>query len=496
MPELTPEQLTQLRVATERLLELSEAAKWDARGHERRTDEVKVKRAVFGLLNAANKAIGIRAMADLVRQAEASADAEGELPVYAESVVYAALMREITPSLLAEHIPRVVEALGQAALRSENAERTLLGLEPIESLTKGEFDYTGTAFQFQQAYPELAGGVETFMVDSVGNHATVVSHRIVGAANPASPIGIGPLQRQLRGDVSDLTVKRATTITRTETARVYGATARGTFKKNGLTRVRLVTAGNPCPDCEAIAARGFMKLDDIADLPIHPNCRCDYIPDVEGWLPPSTRVADPTAPLGPGEFRRVDPGYDFSQGIPKATARRNKAFEEWTAREKFPGKSAFTDPEVTSLKAYKKNSNMVNNALRADPGDVKYAIEQLDSAMAKHQLSENTILFRGVKQIDFIKNGLYHEQGFLSTSMDQGTAMGFTGKTKLTQVLELRVPKGTKALRMNEFGAAKTAGEREVLLQRNTVWRVVSIEDTEVGGLPIRRIVMEMVVTG
>jgi len=289
VPALTPEQLTQLRIATEHLLELPEAAQWDARGHERRTDEAKVKLAVFGLLNAINKAVGVRALADLVRQAEASADSDGKLPSYAESVVYAALMRQTPASALEEHVPRIVEALGGAALRSENAERELLGLEPIESLAK-QFEYTGTALLFQDRYPALSGSVETYMADAVGNHAQAVTGKIVAAANPASPIGIGPLQRQLRGEVSDLTVKRATTIARTETARVYGETARGTFKANGITRARLVTAGDPCPECEAIAAQGFMPVDDLAELPIHPNCRCDYIPDVEGWLPPGEKT--------------------------------------------------------------------------------------------------------------------------------------------------------------------------------------------------------------
>lgn len=465
MPDLTIEQLRTLRIAAERLLELPEAEKWDARGHERRADEAKLNRAAFNLLNDVNKNVGIRGLVDLVRRVEASAEQDGRLAPAIKETTYAALMAQIPRNVLEEHVPKIVEVLARAATRSLHASRALLGLE---GLTKSaDFEYSGPAQIFEQQYPTLTSSVERYMADAVGNHAQAVTSVLVDAANPKSPMGIDALQHQLRSEVAGLTTSRATTIARTETARVYGETARATFRENQIARARLVTAGNPCPVCEEIASRGLVPLDELEGLPIHPNCRCDYIPDVEDWLPPL-----PEEPAG-GEFRSIDPSDPGS-------------FDRWINKEQFPGASAFTKHEVTFIREYKDHSGPVNDALRGNPEGAAYAISQIDSAMAKHQLSENMTLYRGIRGGGPSEVGhFFSEKAYMSTSLNMHVAKRFAGHGTAARVLELRVPKGTNALSMGRFGPVDYYAEYEILLPRNTMWRVVSAD--------AKRIVLEMV---
>lgn len=282
----TFEDLAALHVAAEKLLMLPKADLWLVRRVEYLTDDAKIRGAVVKLLSAVNRSIGRAGFVDLVRQVEATADNHGKPSLAAGEMTFIALMQRISDAVLEEHVPRIMEAVGHAALRSMNAERELLGVEPLDTLQKAVFNYTDVAQVFRQRFSQLATSVEGFMVNAVGNHAHAVTSTLVNAANPASPLAIGPLQRQLRGEISDLTVRRATMIARTETARVYNETARATQRELGILRGRIATAGDPCPICVDEAARGIVPLDDLAEVPLHPNCRCDTIPDVENWLPP------------------------------------------------------------------------------------------------------------------------------------------------------------------------------------------------------------------
>lgn len=70
---------------------------------------------------------------------------------------------------------------------------------------------------------------------------------------------------------------RAAAISRTEVAAAMTASAMEVYHDAGIQQVNLLTA-DPCPACEAIAAKNPWDIDAIPQPPEHPNCRCALSP--------------------------------------------------------------------------------------------------------------------------------------------------------------------------------------------------------------------------
>jgi uncharacterized protein with gpF-like domain len=47
--------------------------------------------------------------------------------------------------------------------------------------------------------------------------------------------------------------------------------------------------GNTCEECQALDGKTFDLDGDKPEIPYHPNCRCVYIPVVDGWNPSKRR---------------------------------------------------------------------------------------------------------------------------------------------------------------------------------------------------------------
>ena len=108
----------------------------------------------------------------------------------------------------------------------------------------------------------------------------------------------------------ETTAKRAERIARTESARAYVEGQEAAWELSGVVdRKQWLLAPKPCEFCRAAAAEwnekggvpigqafykrghvltgdegGVMRLDysDVSGPPLHPNCRCDLIPVLEG----------------------------------------------------------------------------------------------------------------------------------------------------------------------------------------------------------------------
>lgn len=70
-------------------------------------------------------------------------------------------------------------------------------------------------------------------------------------------------------------------IARTETARVQTESAKDVFKEHGAKYVLWIAEPVACSDCKKIAeasptsyGKGIYELENVPDLPVHPNCRC------------------------------------------------------------------------------------------------------------------------------------------------------------------------------------------------------------------------------
>ncbi|RHW48683.1 hypothetical protein [Lactobacillus bombicola] len=65
---------------------------------------------------------------------------------------------------------------------------------------------------------------------------------------------------------------------RTETARATHEIMMSAFKVQHVAMVEMVVEPDVCPKCDEIREQGPFNLDNVPDIPIHPNCRCSLIP--------------------------------------------------------------------------------------------------------------------------------------------------------------------------------------------------------------------------
>jgi hypothetical protein len=147
-----------------------------------------------------------------------------------------------------------------------------------------------------------------------------------------------------------------------------------------------------------------------------------------------------------------------------------------------PGTSDVISPnEKKSLDKYQSKNGFkkFNKPLREGAAPSADA-NNLSSAIAKHSLAKDVTVYRGMGNTvsaqlatawDNKKSGesvTFTEKGFLSTSRSRGAAATFSN-----QLLELKVPKGYRALPMAR--AKGMGGEAEILLDRNTKFKVIGV---------------------
>lgn len=65
---------------------------------------------------------------------------------------------------------------------------------------------------------------------------------------------------------------------RTEANHIYNAAAKDSYRAAGVKRVMFYPESDCCNECEAY--KGEYDIDELPLLPIHPNCRCCYVPVV------------------------------------------------------------------------------------------------------------------------------------------------------------------------------------------------------------------------
>lgn len=100
--------------------------------------------------------------------------------------------------------------------------------------------------------------------------------------------GKGPreIARQLKGEVG-LSRTRALRVARTEIINAYAEGQLDSFEKLGVERLGVMsewlTAGDSkvCPRCSANSGKKFTVEEARGVIPLHPNCRCAWVPFVD-----------------------------------------------------------------------------------------------------------------------------------------------------------------------------------------------------------------------
>ena len=115
--------------------------------------------------------------------------------------------------------------------------------------------------------------------------------------------------------------------------------------------------------------------------------------------------------------------------------------------------------------------------------ELESSIEEIDEALERSSIPQDVVVYRGTRTTHFqdVEVGdVIVDRSFVSTTTDRGLAEEVYVGGKKSMLVEIKVPKGSKGAAVGSvsmFGS----NEREVLLARDTAFRVDSINFTEEG---------------
>lgn len=69
-------------------------------------------------------------------------------------------------------------------------------------------------------------------------------------------------------------------LVRTESSYIYNAAALESYKAAGIDKVEFLAETDCCDICQRYRSKRF-NISETPLVPVHPNCRCTYIPIVE-----------------------------------------------------------------------------------------------------------------------------------------------------------------------------------------------------------------------
>lgn len=102
--------------------------------------------------------------------------------------------------------------------------------------------------------------------------------------------GMSPtkLAREINGKIDKIGVRRSRMLARTETIRAHAEATLNTYEEAGVLGVgvqaewRTAQDASVCQECQDAAANGPYAINDARGMiPLHPNCRCAWLPVVE-----------------------------------------------------------------------------------------------------------------------------------------------------------------------------------------------------------------------
>lgn len=284
------------------------------------------------------------------------------------------------------------------------------------------------------------------------------------------------------------TIKNKTAVAerlaRTETARVQDSAGMDMFSKYGVKYVKWYAEPSACKVCLDIAAQndGVYSLEDVPDIPIHPNCRCAkgaYVDDYSQGVTVSKSSDIPEVAPEP-EFTDSNPNYSkFTTGN-------------------------LTDDQRESLQSYYSGAAYdVNSDLRAGMqiNETDYT-KSLASAISDNHTKADMTIYRKIESgnLQKLSNEYYanhpdkafpelkvgdtfSDKAFMSTSTSKNVdrfnpkAKYFEGDTEFY----IDIPKGSSAIDLapiadKDLGKG-VASEQEMLLHPNAKFKVTSITE-------------------
>lgn len=101
--------------------------------------------------------------------------------------------------------------------------------------------------------------------------------------------GLGPMAiaREIVDRVDTIGIVRARMIARTETIAAHAEASLNSYEEAGLEGVAVMAEFSTardnavCPQCDELEGKTFLIEEARGMIPVHPNCRCAFIPSIE-----------------------------------------------------------------------------------------------------------------------------------------------------------------------------------------------------------------------
>lgn len=159
----------------------------------------------------------------------------------------------------------------------------------------------------------------------------------------------------------------------------------------------------------------------------------------------------------------------------------------------------FSSVDYVPINSYLRTGKVENydKGYVLDTKEVKDRIKNLDSVFDKVQLPENTTVYRGINmellaqmKDQLVPGNILEFKAFTSTTHDEDAAKTFARGSK-NAIFEIRLPKGSKALSIEDHSGFKK--ESEILLNRGMKFKVAEVKTKNIhgGAFSNTRIILE-----
>lgn len=304
--------------------------------------------------------------------------------------------------------------------------------------------------------------------------------------------GVQDIARSIVAKVDGIGRARARTLARTEVIAAHATASLSAYREAGLegvaVRAEWATAGDEqvCAECEAMEGRVFTLDEAEGMIPLHPNCRCAFIPVIED--PTGAELGDvavtddfvpaPVAPVDPMAFDYLRATADeraqiWNSGAHSKIVSSHGSLPEYVSRTSNPTLNSYVG------NGYKR----INTALRE--GRETSSIKKLRKLFTP--TTQEYRVYRGIRTSGFADaaaldaGDTFVTSGLTSTARSPATSLSFAGTDGV--LFQIRVPQGTRAIITN-------SGETEMILDHSTKIRITGKHEVGGGELIQREMVL------
>ena len=245
--------------------------------------------------------------------------------------------------------------------------------------------------------------------------------------------------------------------------------------------------------------------------PFHVHCRSKVVPWMPGFVNAQRKLANDELRKRPPSQRRLADGRERRKipdelNVEKPVA--DPVLAEDAALNALPDPRALTPEEEELARGYQLNSAALNDFLRKwqngagrVPPGYRHSVELfeqqtalLDELIRASTVDQKLIVWRGMRiprefRLDDMTGLEMSDSAFVSTSTSRDVAMEFVDASRRGYALmEMEVEPGIGALRVQGLPnpLAEYEAEKEILLERDLVFRVVADTVQEIGGEEVR----------